>query len=452
MAREQIRSFLVRIGYEPILSEYSDILYDPRLHTHTSCIREVPNADLVILMIGSRFGGRGIPEALSTVDLENLAKASFDVSVLTEPEKLSITQLEVLKAIDSGVPVFAFVDDRVMHDYYVYQKNKDITDKIKFPSVEKMESAKYIFEFISFLLHRGTGNSVVTFSKIDDIETHLKKQWGALFQQLLREQREQTADARKMFTISEQIEDLKTAMMSTITNAATRDVARGVLKYRRLLDFLSGLAFGDPSTVTTSTCSFEGLLEKAGIVEVREIVAIRSSLGRSALLKADGTFYEMRYPQESLGRLSADWRSFSLLATQVRQVIFEAISDIGHIGPGIVRYRPERFDDVYEQEAKDTTEQQVRLGSIFGIGAIEDSQTDLIRLVGPSPVRAQSARISSASPRTLPPPLAAIPYAVSRAGACRSYRASHSSYASSDRSASGDDAFCRFAGLRMPTV
>ena len=39
MAREQLRSFLLRIGYEPILSEYSDILYDPRAHTHTSLTR-----------------------------------------------------------------------------------------------------------------------------------------------------------------------------------------------------------------------------------------------------------------------------------------------------------------------------------------------------------------------------------------------------------------------------
>src|SRR6185312_14581871 len=89
MAREQLRSFLVKLGYEPILSEYSDILYDPRTHTHTSCIKEVPNADMVVLLIGSRFGGKAVPEALGTIDMENLVKSSFDVTVLSEPEKLS---------------------------------------------------------------------------------------------------------------------------------------------------------------------------------------------------------------------------------------------------------------------------------------------------------------------------------------------------------------------------
>lgn len=173
MAREQLRAFLLRLGYDPILSEYSDVLYDPRTHTHTSCIQDVPNADMVILLIGSRFGGRAVPEALSLIDLENLVNSSFDVTVLSEPEKLSITQLEVLKAIDASVPVFAFVEEKVMHDQLVYQKNKDLSDKIRFPSIDKPDTAKYIFEFISFLQHRNKGNSVVPFCRTSDIESHL---------------------------------------------------------------------------------------------------------------------------------------------------------------------------------------------------------------------------------------------------------------------------------------
>ncbi|MGG8472730.1 DUF4062 domain-containing protein [Rahnella sp. PAMC25617] len=349
MAREQLRSFLLRIGYDPILSEYSDILYDPRAHTHTSCIQEVPNTDIVIVLIGSRFGGRAIPEALSNVDLENLLNSSFDVTVLNDPEKLSITQLEVLKAIDSAVPVFAFVDEKVMHDHYVYLKNKDLVDKIKFPSIDKPETAKYIFEFISFLSHRNKGNSIIPFGKIEDIENHLKKQWGSLFQRLLREQREQQVETRKLFSITEQIEDLKTAMISTIGNAQNREVARGVIKYRRLADFLSGIKFPNFSVVTESNIGFEELLTSADIVSVREIPDARNSFGRSALLKSDGTFYELRFGQEFLNRVNIDWNSFITLTVDVRQVIFEAITDIGRMGPGIVRYRDELFQDRFNE-------------------------------------------------------------------------------------------------------
>lgn len=146
MARDKLRSFLLRLGYDPILSEYSDVLYDPRIHAHTSCIQDVPNADMVVLLIGSRFGGRAIPEALSLIDLENLVNSSFDVTVLKDPEKLSIAQLEVLNAIDASIPVFAFVEEKVMHDQLLYQKNKDLSERVKFPSIDKPDTAKYIFD------------------------------------------------------------------------------------------------------------------------------------------------------------------------------------------------------------------------------------------------------------------------------------------------------------------
>lgn len=356
MAREQLRSFFLRLGYEPILSEYSDVLYDPRTHTHTSCIQEVPNADMVVVLIGSRFGGKAVPEALSTVDMENLVKASFDVTVLNEPEKLSITQLEVLKAIDATVPVFAFVEEKVMHDQLVYQKNKDISDKIRFPSIEKPESAKYIFEFISFLHHRNKGNSVIPFGRIEDIELHLLKQWGSLFQKLLREQRENTSEVRRMFTISEQIEDIKTAIISTIGNTQSRDVARGVIKYRRLADFLSSLTFPDFTIVTEALCGFDELLTTAGIVKVRDIPGTRATFGRTALIKDDGTFYEMRYPRDFLSRIAIDWASFVSLTPEVRRIVFEAISDMGHMGPNLLRYRSENFEQYFaEQLARDET-------------------------------------------------------------------------------------------------
>jgi Domain of unknown function (DUF4062) len=349
MAREQLRAFLLRLGYDPILSEYSDVLYDPRTHTHTSCIQDVPNADMVVLLIGSRFGGRAVPEALSLIDLENLVNSSFDVTVLNDPENLSITQLEVLKAIDASVPVFAFVEEKVMHDQLVYQKNKDLSEKIRFPSIDKPDTAKYIFEFISFLHHRNKGNSVIPFSRISDIESHLLKQWGSLFQKLLREQREGTSESRKMFTISEQIEDIKTAIISTIGNSQSREVARGVIKYRRLADFLTGLQLANYSLVTEGTIPFDELLSEIGIVTVRDIPGPRPTFGRSALIKSDGTFYEMRFPRDYLTRIAVDWMSFAALASDVRGIIFEAISDMGHMGPGLLRYRGEHFDEYFAE-------------------------------------------------------------------------------------------------------
>jgi hypothetical protein len=354
MVREQIRSFLISLGYDPIMSEYSDVLYDPRHHTHSNCLQEIPNVDMVVLLVGSRFGGKAIPEALNLIDIDNLLKSSFDTTVLDDADKLSVTQLEVLKAIDDSIPVFAFVDEKVWHDHLVYEKNKDLVGSIKFPSIETPESAKFIFEFLNFLRSRTEGNSVIPFGKTEDIEIHLRKQWSALFQRLLQEQRTARTDERRSNLITEQIEDLKTALLSTIGNSQARDVARGVIKYRRLIDFVSGLGFSSPNIITEGKHDFESLLKEADIVNVRSVPEEKNrGMGRTALMKNDGTFFELRIREEFLNRISMDWHSFSSLPTDHRTVIFEALSDMDGMRPNIVRYRDVQFDEFYEKGAED---------------------------------------------------------------------------------------------------
>jgi hypothetical protein len=352
--REQLRNFLVDLGYDPILSEYSDILYDHRTHTHTSCLQEVPGADMVVLIVGSRFGGKAVPEALSAVDIDSISSNGFDVSAIDNITNLSVTQLEVLKALEAQLPVFAFVDEKVWHDHHVYEKNSDIVTQIKFPSIDKQETAVYIFEFINFLKSRVRGNSVISFSKVEDIESHLRKQWASLFQRLLREDRDRSYDVRRAFGLSEQIEDLKTAVLSTISSSQARDIARGTIKYRRLIDFLNGLMISDFSPIYQATISFDDLLQQAGIAKVIELGERDSSrpFGRTILLKDDGTYFELRYPKDFLARISSDWNTFVAMPEDSRRVIHEALSDLERMGPPLLRYRATQF----EQSTADSSE------------------------------------------------------------------------------------------------
>src|SRR5574340_106626 len=129
--RSELRPFISGIGYEPVMSDYSDVLYDPRSHTHDSCLKEVPACDMVILIIGSRFGGLAIPTAFAQLDFAALEQLSMKPGMLETKERLSITQLEVLKAVEQSIPVYAFVDEKVMHDHHVYERNKDKADIIE---------------------------------------------------------------------------------------------------------------------------------------------------------------------------------------------------------------------------------------------------------------------------------------------------------------------------------
>ncbi|HDV1707549.1 TPA: DUF4062 domain-containing protein, partial [Escherichia coli] len=284
--------------------------YDPRQHTHTSCIDEVSSADVVVLIIGSRFGGKVVPEALTKVDFDSLQEPGKTIEFLKKKENISITQLEILKAIESGIPIFTFVDNAVWHDHSLYERNKDkgIIKDIIFPSIEKNETAVFVFEFINFLRQRAKGNSLFPFSKTQDIEETLRKQWSFLFQRLIHEQRRKAIEIKKIDSLTEQFEDLKTAILTSIGSSNEREVARGVVKYRRLIDFMKALRIGDDQIFIRCKDSWDVLLKNhAGIERVVDISNLSPELiqsikesssyhmrGRTFLIKADETYFELR--------------------------------------------------------------------------------------------------------------------------------------------------------------
>ncbi|MCT7609150.1 DUF4062 domain-containing protein, partial [Aliarcobacter butzleri] len=236
IVREQLKKFIAQMGYQSVLSDYSDIIYDPREHTHTSCIQEVNNIDILVLIIGSRYGGEAIPDALAKIDIDKLKNLSKSKMVFEEGNSISITQAEVLKAIELEIPIYIFVNDKVHHEYFMYTKNKELIDKINFPSIDKQETAKYIFNFIDFLSHRLSNNNIMTYSKLDDIEFQLKKQWAGYFQRLLKEQATSNFEAKNFDSLFEKINDLKVAMISSITNDEAKNIAKYTIEFRRLID------------------------------------------------------------------------------------------------------------------------------------------------------------------------------------------------------------------------
>ena len=115
--RAELRNFVLSLGHEPVMSEYADVLYDPRIHTHTSCVNEVSNCDMMVVIIGSRFGGASVPQALDSIDSAMLQELSKDPSFITQDKPISITQLEVLKAIESNIPIYTFVEKKVYYEH-----------------------------------------------------------------------------------------------------------------------------------------------------------------------------------------------------------------------------------------------------------------------------------------------------------------------------------------------
>ncbi|WP_434766164.1 DUF4062 domain-containing protein [Pseudomonas triticicola] len=332
MLRSELRPFITNMGYEPIMSDYSDILYDPRSHTHVSCINEVGNCDLLVLILGQRFGGAAIDAALECVNFEELSARSSNSAVFEGSPKFSITQLEVLKAIENSIPIYAFVDDKVYHDHLVYEKNKhdeDLVQRIKFPSMQKNETAKYVFEFINYLTHRVHNNCIVPFSRLEDIRSNLVSQWSQLYQRLLLEDRTRLSEIKRYQDFSERLEDLKTVVLASISTPDLRDIAKGAVQFRHLIAFICALQMKDHLKVLKKSATWEEMLKNARVVSEKITEAGTGLFKRSGvyLVLDDGTFYQCQYTVTHLENLKEAWKEFCKLQPKIRDAISEALID-----------------------------------------------------------------------------------------------------------------------------
>ncbi|SHK66468.1 protein of unknown function [Reichenbachiella agariperforans] len=352
IVRSQVRSFIQKMGYEPVMSDNSDILYDPRTHTHISCVKEVENCDMAVLIIGSRFGGEAIPQTLDELDIEGLKPKSRNVKFWETVEHISVTQAEILKCVELGLPIFTFVDSGVMHDHFVYEKNKnkEFIKNIEFPSIEKKETAQYIFEFINFIRLRSENNSIVEFSKLEDIEIFLKKQWAAYFQRLLQEQQNKKGEFRRLDFVANELADIKAALFSSISSEDLRDTASGAIRFRRLIDSLAVLAPDKYEEYLMSNSRWETIFKsKIGIEEIIQSDGIQGPRAFSYLIRKDRKFFIMRYPLRFLERMEGEWNEFKKLNEPTKTAIIKAIKDISDDRFFHLRFKDKKFEDFIEE-------------------------------------------------------------------------------------------------------
>jgi hypothetical protein len=166
--RESLKYFVSNLGYEPVLSDDGDVFYNPLKHTHESCIDEVSNCQMFVLIIGGRYGG-------------NCVNSSE-----------SITNEEYRIAFKSNIPIFTIVDSSVLADHHLYQsnaKNNEVDrNKVNYPASDNIK----IFEFINEVRKHSVNNAINPFSNFLDIETYLRKQWAAMLFDFLAKSKNET--------------------------------------------------------------------------------------------------------------------------------------------------------------------------------------------------------------------------------------------------------------------
>lgn len=120
---KQVRADLVNflkeeLGFEPLVSEASAFPVDPDLNTIDNCRKRVEvDADILILILGSRYG------------------------YVDPATGRSVTNLEYLSARAKGIPIFSFVERGLITLLPVYQKNRTA-------NFEKTVEDTRVFEFL----------------------------------------------------------------------------------------------------------------------------------------------------------------------------------------------------------------------------------------------------------------------------------------------------------------
>ena len=148
------------MGYEPVRNEQGNIPYGKEQKLEEYCYKEISNIDILISIIGGRFGS------------------------VSSHENYSISQMEIKTALELDKQVFIFIEKNVYSEYRTYLSNKQ-SKTIKYHYVDNPK----IYDFIEQLEGLPKNNPIQGFESSEDIVHFLREQWAGLFQGFLQEQR-----------------------------------------------------------------------------------------------------------------------------------------------------------------------------------------------------------------------------------------------------------------------
>lgn len=146
--RDSIRDAILDLRYIPVMSEHGEIGYIRPMTAADSCYRAVETCQLVILIIGKRYGS-------------------------VSDNGLSITHKEYLAAKEANIPTITLVEQQVLH-------YKDVFDALpeseSWSAFNRMDQPHKTFNLISEIQSSDTFNGMIPFRSAVDAKEMLKLQ------------------------------------------------------------------------------------------------------------------------------------------------------------------------------------------------------------------------------------------------------------------------------------
>jgi hypothetical protein len=186
--RSDLERYIKERNYDPILNEKGHIPYSNLSRLEDYCYKEIDNCDILISIIGGRFG-----------------------SAAHESGGYSISQKELKVALEKGKQVYIFIEKAVFHEYKTYEHNKDNEEVIKLMKFSAVNDIG-IYKFLDEVFALPINNQYTGFETSNDIILYLQEQWASLFQSLLSD-----VSKQKDFKLIEELKDTAKTLKQLVT-------------------------------------------------------------------------------------------------------------------------------------------------------------------------------------------------------------------------------------------
>ncbi|WNJ98040.1 DUF4062 domain-containing protein [Vibrio ruber] len=160
--RSDLERYIFEQGYDAVMNEKGHIPYGSTEKLEEYCYKEIELCDILVAVIGGRFGSE------------------------SKEKDYSVSNLELKTAREKGKQVYIFIEKSVASEYKTYEANKNVKG-LSFTAVTDVRVYKFLDEVYSLTLN----NQIQTFESAKDIISYLKEQWAGLFQRLLSDEARQ---------------------------------------------------------------------------------------------------------------------------------------------------------------------------------------------------------------------------------------------------------------------
>jgi Domain of unknown function (DUF4062) len=157
--RADLELFIREMGYEPVLHERGAISYGSTEKLEEYAYKEVDLADILVSIVGGRFG------------------------TASRHEDRSISQEELKRALERNIQVYIFVEQVVLTEYQTYKANKNV-EGLVWSYVDDPR----IYKHLELTFALPNNNAIQGFETAADITGFLKQQWAGLFRSSLQDQ------------------------------------------------------------------------------------------------------------------------------------------------------------------------------------------------------------------------------------------------------------------------